>query len=102
MPDRPEWPPPMNAAPQRDLLPEATLRFRFRDVRLLRRDGAYMSVVVPWILRVARRLDLHQIHIVHHPAVGADVCVLGEDIVDLGLLELGHDGVAVVRADRFD
>src|SRR6202011_983442 len=52
-------------------------------------------VIVPWVLGFLRRLHLHDVHFMHHHAVGADVAALGEHVVDFHFLQLGHYLVGV-------
>src|SRR6202044_3674321 len=67
------------------LLGQSTGRIGLRPVGFLPRHHLDHLVVVPRILRLCRVLHLHDVHGVHHQAVGANVPVLGEHIVDLGL-----------------
>src|SRR3981081_2675962 len=48
-------------------------------------------VVVPRVLGVLRRLDLHHVHVVDHHAVRADVAAAGKHVVDLHSLQLRPD-----------
>ena len=73
-----------------------------RAERLLAVHRLHHLVVVPRIFRFLRRLHLHDVHVVDHGAVGADVAALGEHVVDLGLLQLRHDLVGIGRAGRLD
>src|SRR5215475_1881860 len=60
--------------------------------RLVAGDGRQQLVIVPAALGLRRFLYLEQIHVVHHAAVLADAAVLGEHVVDRGLLHDLDDG----------
>src|SRR4051812_48082058 len=53
------------------LFPGRALGFSLGSPGLFRRDGLDQLVVVPWILGFGRCLDLVQIHVMDHAAVGA-------------------------------
>ena len=66
--------------------------------RIITFDGALQVVVVPCAFRLRRRFHLEQVHVVHHTAVRTQLAVLGEHVVDGGLLHLLHHRSSVVRA----
>ncbi len=48
-------------------------------------------------------LDLDQVHVVHHPTVGAEEAAIGEEIMDRHVAHLGDDGLGLaVPAERVD
>src|SRR5262245_62760507 len=67
---------------------------------LVARNGSEQLVEVPWPGRFARRLQLHQVHVVDHAAVLPDAAVLGEEIVDRGGLHFGDHRFGVIGAGR--
>src|SRR5262245_44775807 len=73
-----------------------------RPERLVARNGGEQLVEVPWSGRFARRLELHQIHVVDHAPVLADAAVLREEIVDRGGLHFGDHRFGVIGAGRVD
>src|SRR5262245_39200055 len=77
-------------------LDERALAFAQRLGRLFGRNVAENLVVVPFCLGFARRLNLDEIHIVHHAAVLAHSS-LGEEIVDRQLPYFVCDCFAVRR-----
>jgi hypothetical protein len=50
------------------------------------------------MLRVGVALDLHVVHVLHHPIVRADAAVLHEHVLDARLAELGHQCIRVIGA----
>src|SRR4029453_3736246 len=69
---------------------------------LLSGDGRPDLVVVPWILRLRRLLDLDQIRRVNLAPVRANSSLAEERIVGRHLLHLGDDLGAVVALERLD
>src|SRR6478672_12310515 len=61
---------------------QRTATFLQRPKGLVARNSGEQFVHIPGSFRFGRRLKLHQIHVVHHAAVLADMSVLGEKIVD--------------------
>src|SRR5262245_57451211 len=72
--------------------------FLQRPKRLVARNGGEQLVEVPWPRRFARRLQLHQVHVVDHAAVLADAAVLREEIVDRSGPHLGDHRFGVIGA----
>src|SRR3984957_3717595 len=73
-----------------------------RPERLLARNDLEELVVVPGIMRLLGLLDLDQVHVVHHPTVGAEEAAIGEEIMDRHVAHLGDDGLGLVAAERVD
>src|SRR5262245_15736111 len=69
-----------------------------RPERLVARNGGEQLVEVPGPGRFARRLQLHQVHVVDHAAVLADAAVLREEIVDRSGPHLGDHRFGVIGA----
>ena len=55
-------------------------------------------VVVPRLLDIARRLHLHEVHVVHHAAILADNAVGGEHVIDRHGTHLGDHGRCLIGA----
>ena len=85
--------------------------------RLLRRKGATTGdraegflaahhfddlVVVPGVFGFLRGLDLNDVQVVDHQAVGADDTVAGEHVVDPGLVQFRHDLVGIGGSGGLD
>jgi len=73
-----------------------------RPERLVSRDVREDFVVIPWILRFLRRLDLDQDEIVDHQIIVAQLAVAGEEVLDRGFPHLGGDLQRVVGAACLD
>ncbi len=73
-----------------------------RAVGLVAGDGREDLVEIPLALRLGGRFHLHQIHVVDHAAVVADVAVLGEEVVDRGRFHFGDHGLGLVGAGGID
>src|SRR5690606_6469268 len=85
-------------APGRNMsLPERAAAFRLGGEDLFTLQRGDDLVVVPRLLGLGRRLDLHQVHVMHEPAVGANG-TLGVEVVDGRGLELFHDLVGIQGA----
>src|SRR3974390_3113042 len=90
-----DWRPRPQGAPWSRLLRRERAQARDRPEGLLARHHLDHLVIVPGILRLLRRLDLHHVHVVDHDAVGTDVAAPGEHVVDLRPLEFRHHRVGV-------
>jgi hypothetical protein len=73
-----------------------------RAKRLIAGDRRYDLVIVPRATRLARRLHLHKIHVVHHATIFAELAVLGEEIIDRYLAHFGHHRFCFVSASGLD
>src|ERR1700738_4279405 len=60
---------------------ERTFAFRQRPKRFVTGNGLDNFDEIPWTFRFRRRLDLHEIHVMHHPTVFADVTARCKDVV---------------------
>jgi hypothetical protein len=78
------------------LLDERALALGERPERLVARDRPEDLEVVPGRLGLLGRLDLHEVHVVDHPAVLADLSVLGEEVVDRRRLHLRDNRLGLV------
>src|ERR1700720_4335512 len=74
-------PSPPRTAASALLFQEWTFAFRQRPKRFVTGNCFDNFHEIPWIFRFRRRLDLHEIHIVHHPTVFADITARCKDIV---------------------
>src|SRR5665213_3997970 len=64
---------------------------------LVPRDRGDQLDQVGWPLRLRRLLDLNQIDVMHHAAIGTQLTVGGERVVDLMPLHPGEDFLRIVR-----
>src|SRR3954470_5745271 len=58
--------------------------------RLIARDRRDELVQVPFARRLRRLLEAHQVHVVHHAAILAQLAAVGEEVVDRRLAHLGE------------
>src|SRR6516164_9649212 len=72
----------------------------YRPERLLARNDLEDLVVVPGIMRLLGLLNLDQVHVVHHPTVGAEEAAVREEIMNRHVAHLGDDGLGLVAAER--
>src|SRR3984957_9500289 len=77
-------PSPPRTAASALLFQEGTFAFRQRPKRFVTGNCFDNFHEIPWIFRFRRRLDLHEIHIVHHPTVFADITVRCKEIFPRG------------------
>jgi hypothetical protein len=69
-----------------------------RAKRLIAGDRRYDLVIVPRAARLARRLHLHEVHVVQEPPVFAELAVLCKEIIDGYFAHFGHDRFRFVSA----
>src|SRR5262245_1020256 len=81
---------------------ERTATLSQRPEGLVARNSGEQFVHIPGPFRFGRRLKQHQIHVVHHAAVLADMSVLGEKVVDRRGLHFGHHRLRIIGAGRID
>ncbi len=94
-------------APVFDLSPQCGERLRKISASILLRQRAAalgrgriglvaghhgeLLVVIPWLLGFRRLLDLEQIEVLHHAAIGEHLAALGEGVIDRKFLQLLRD-----------
>src|SRR5262249_38087931 len=93
-------PRPGSVAPARLFLNELASALIERPESLLRGDRCADLVVVPWVLRLRRLLDLNEIRGMDLAAVDANRPLAEERIVGRHLLHLGDDLGALVALER--